>query len=60
MIHDQTQALLDENKVLSRFQSGFAKNFTADPYLSYLKNKITIGFESSLYTGMILIDLRTN
>ena len=29
-----------------------------DSCLSYLNNKIATGFESSLYTGMILIDIR--
>ena len=27
MIHDQTQAFLDGNKILYRFQSGFRKHF---------------------------------
>ena len=38
MIHDQTQAFLDENKILYRFQSGFRKYFSTDSYLSYLKD----------------------
>ena len=58
MIDDQTQASLDENKILYRFQSGFRKNFSTDSCLSYLNNKIATGFESGLYTGMILIDLQ--
>ena len=57
MIHDQTQAFVDENKILYRFQAGFRKNFSTDSCLSYLNNKIATGFESGLYTGMILIDL---
>ena len=28
VIHDQTQAFVDENKVLYRFQAGFRKNFS--------------------------------
>ena len=58
VIHDQTQAFLDENKMLHRFQSGFRKNFSTDSCLSYLNNKIATGFESGLYTGMILTDLQ--
>ena len=58
MIHDQTQAFLDENKILYRFQSGFRKHFSTDSCLSYLNNKIATGFESGLHTGMILIDLQ--
>ena len=50
-INDQTQAFLDENKILYRFQSGFRKHFSTDLCLSYLNNKIATGFES----GMILV-----
>ena len=58
VIHDQTQAFLDENKILYRFQSGFRKHFSTDLCLSYLNNKIGTGFESGLHTGMIIIDLQ--
>ena len=57
LFHNQTQAFLDENEILYRFQSGFRKNFSTDSYLSYLNDKIATGFESGLYTGIILIDL---
>ena len=30
VIHDQTQAFLDEKKILYRFQSGFRKHFFTD------------------------------
>ena len=52
MIHDQTQAYLDENKILYRFQSGFRKHFSTDSCLSYINNKIATGFESSLDTDL--------
>ena len=58
LVHDQTQAFLDENKILYKFQSGFRRNFSTDSCLSYLSNKIANGFESGLHTGMILIDLQ--
>ena len=58
VIHNQTQAFLDENKIIYKFQSGFRKNFSTDSCLSYLNNKIVTGFESGQYTGMILIDLQ--
>ena len=58
MVHDKTQAFLDENKILYKFQSGFRRNFSTDSYLSYLSNKIASGFESGLHTGMILTDLQ--
>ena len=58
MVLDQTQGSLDGNKILDNFQSGFRKHFSADSCLSYLDNKIATGFEWSLHTGMILIDLQ--
>ena len=58
MIYDQTQAFLDENKILCRFQLGFIKSFSMDSCLSHLSNKIATGFKSGLFTGMILIDLQ--
>ena len=58
VVHDQTQAFLDENKILYKFQSGFRGNFFTDSCLSYLSNKIANGFESGLHTGMIIIDLQ--
>ena len=57
-INDQTQAFLDENKILYRFQSGFRKHFSTDLCLSYLNNKIATGFKSGLQTDMIVIDLQ--
>ena len=56
-IHDQTQSFLDKNDIIYRYQSGFRKFFSTDSCLSYLNNKVAIGFESGLYTGVILIDL---
>ena len=57
IIHDQTQNFLDKN-VIYRYQSGFRKFYSTDSCLSYLNNKIATGFESGLFTGMILIDLQ--
>ena len=58
VIHDQTQGFLDKNDITYKCQSGFRKFFSTDSCLSYLNNKIATGFESGLYTGMILIDLQ--
>ena len=58
IIHDQTKNFLDKNNVIYRYQSGFRKFYSTDSCLSYLNNKIAIGFESGLFTGMILIDLQ--
>ena len=57
-IHDQTQKYLDDYNILYRYQSDFSKSYSTDSCLSYLNNKIATGFESGLYTGMILIDLQ--
>ena len=58
VVHDQTQASLDENKILYRFQSGFRKNVSTGSCLSYLINHITTGFKSGLYIGIIHFDLQ--
>ena len=58
VIHDQTRAFLDENNIFYRFQSRFRKHFTTELCFSYLNNKIATGFESSLHTGVIIIDLQ--
>ena len=58
IIHDQTQEFLSKNKILYRFQSGFRKNYSINTCLGHLTDKITTGFEKSLFTGMILIDLQ--
>ena len=58
IIHDQTQNFLDKNNVIYRYQSGFRTFHSTDSCLSYLNNKIATGFESGLFTGMILIDLQ--
>ena len=58
IIHDQTQNFLDKNNVIYRYQSGFRKFYSTYSCLSYLNNKIATGFESGLFTGMILIDLQ--
>ena len=58
VIHDQTQSFLDENNILYDYQSGFRKKYSTESCLSYLTDKISKGFDSGLYTGMILIDLQ--
>ena len=44
--------------ILYKYQSGFCKNHATDASLSYLTDNILTGFDSSLLTGMILIDLQ--
>ena len=58
IIHDQTQEFLGKNKILYRFQSGFRKNYSTNTCLGCLSDKITVGFQKGLFTGMILIDLQ--
>ena len=57
IVQDQTE-FSSKNKLLYRFQSGFRKNHSTNTYLGHLTDKITTGFEKSLFTGMILIDLQ--
>ena len=54
----ETQSFLDKNDIIYRYQSGFRKCFSTDSCLSYLNSKIATGFQSDLYTCMILIDLQ--
>ena len=58
IIHNQTQLFLDDNNILYKYQSGFRKYYSTDACLSYLNNKVKIGFEQGWMTGMILIDLQ--
>ena len=46
------------DRFLYKFQSGFRKNYSTDDNLAYLNDKILNGFEKSLLTGMVLIDLQ--
>ena len=58
VIHDQTQSYLSENDILYKYQSGFRSNHSTNSCLVYLTDLISKGFDSGLYTGMILIDLQ--
>ena len=58
IIHNQTQEFLDKNNILHKYQSGFRKHHFTDTCLSYLTDKVKIGFEEGLLTGMVLIDLK--
>ena len=55
--HNQTKIFLNKNKVLYKYQSGFQKSFSTNSCLTLLTDKISKGFESGNYTGLILIDL---
>ena len=58
IIHNQTQEFLDKNNILYKYQSGFRKHHSTDTCLSYLTDKVKIGFEEGLLTAMVLIDLQ--
>ena len=58
VIHDQTQAFLDENDIIYKYQSGFRPNHSTNTCLSFLCDKVQKGFEKGMLTGMILIDLQ--
>ena len=55
IIHNQTQECLDKNNILYKYQSGFRKHHSTDTCLT---DKVKIGFEEGLLTGMVLIDLQ--
>ena len=59
VIHDQVNAFLNSKNLLYNYQSGFRINHSTDFCLSFLNDKILKGFDQSLMTGMILIDLQT-
>ena len=58
VIHNQTQLFFDDNNILYKYQSGFRKYYSTDTCLSYLNDKVQLGFEQGWMTEMILIDLQ--
>ena len=46
---------LVDNKILNRYQSGFRDNHLTVTCFLYLRDKILIGFDCSLLSGMIII-----
>lgn len=58
MIHDQTMDYLTENNISYTHQSSFRKKHSADTSLLYRTIKTLTGFDSGLFTEMVLIDLQ--
>ena len=58
VVHKQTTKFLNDNNIFYKYESGFRNNHSTDLFLSFLKNKILKGFDNTVYTGMILIDLQ--
>ena len=56
-IYEQTSSFLSNNEALYHYQSGFRKNNSTDSCLMFLHDQVLKGFDKSLMTGMILIDL---
>ena len=56
--HRNEKEFLDKNNILYKYQSGFRNHHSTDTCLSYLTDKVKIGFEEGLLTGMVLIDLQ--
>ena len=49
---------LFQYSTLYKYQSGFRTKHLTDLCLSYLNDKILKGFDNSLLTGMVLMDLQ--
>ena len=58
IIHRQTSSFSSNNENLYNEQSGFRKIYSPDSRLTFLLDKIFKGFDKSLMTDMILIDLQ--
>ena len=50
IIHNQTQEFLDKNNIFYKYQSGFRKHHSTDTCLSYLTDKVKIGFAGKDYS----------
>ena len=58
VVHYQTDESLSDNEVLYNYESGFRTYHSTNLCLSFLTDKIVKGFDESLLTEMILIDLQ--
>ena len=58
IVHEQSMEFLDKHNILYKFQSGFRKNHSTNFSLSHSADKLCKGFDSSLLTEVILIDLQ--
>ena len=60
IVYDQVDNFLlqKQNNILYNYQSRFRKNHSTDLCLSFLNDKILIGFGKGLFMGMILSDLQ--
>ena len=49
---------LTDNNIIYKYQPDFCKNHSPNTSLSYLTHKILTGFDSGLFTGMILVGFK--
>ena len=57
VVQEQTTKFLNGD-IFYKYQSGFRNNHSTDLFPSFFNDKILKGFDSKVYTGMILIDLQ--
>ena len=58
IVHDQMVDYLAQYSILYKYQSGFRAKHSTDLCLSYLNDKILKDFDNTVFTGVVLIDLR--
>ena len=58
IVHEESMEFPGKRNILYKYQSRFPKNLSADFCLSYLTDKTSKGFDSGLFTGVILIELQ--
>ena len=58
VVHEQTTKFLNDKNVLCKYQSGLRNTHSTDLFVSFPNNKILKGFDSGVYTDMILTDLQ--
>ena len=58
LIHEQTSSFLSNNEISYNYQPRFWKNHSTGSCLTFLHDKILKGFDKSLMTGTMLIDLQ--
>ena len=58
VVHEQLTKFLNDNNIFYKYKSGFRSNHYTDLFLLFLSDKILKGFDSKIYTGVILTDLQ--
>ena len=58
LMHKQTSSFISNNEILYSYKSRFWKNHLIDSCSTFLHDKILMGFDKGLMTGMMLIELQ--